>query len=139
MLSIIGFAIGVWGVASGNNYNVITGSDSVSSSAILLTSSIISFGLCAAGIIGGIYMWRPFLIVVSFHSFIILWYLSRVHSPRPPPPSLPLSPSLSLLLSLPPSNPSICTYVPLISPVCHRSWDYRLAGVHFCYFGLCLL
>ena len=79
ILSSLGLAIGIWVFASGNNeYDIILGNYAVSSAAILLTSSIVSFILCASGIIGGIFMWRVFLVIVSCH-YVVLAIVVLLH------------------------------------------------------------
>ena len=49
----------------GTDYDVITGSDTVSFAALLLVGGVITFIVAAVGIVGACAMWRPLLIIVS--------------------------------------------------------------------------
>jgi hypothetical protein len=70
VLSLLGFIIGIWALATADTQYGTT--NSTAGGAILLVSSLISFGLCAAGIVGGIFMLRPFLIVYAAVLAIVL-------------------------------------------------------------------
>ena len=52
----------------GTDYDVITGSDTVSAAALLLVGGIVTFVVATVGIIGACAMWRPLLIIVSCHT-----------------------------------------------------------------------
>ena len=64
-LGAIAFAIGVWGVVVGSDYDVITGNETVSAAALLLVSGIVTLSVAALGIVGACGMWRPLLVIVS--------------------------------------------------------------------------
>ena len=49
----------------GTDYDVITGSETVSFAALLLVGGIITMVVASIGIIGACAMWRPLLIIVS--------------------------------------------------------------------------
>ena len=59
--------IGIWGLVVGKegDYDVITGDNTISAAAVLLSAGAITLVIAAVGICGAWGMWRPVLIVVS--------------------------------------------------------------------------
>lgn len=74
VLGAITFSIGVWGVVEGsdNDYDLITGNETVSGAALLLVSGIITLAIAVVGIIGACAMWRPLLVIYAIAVFIII-------------------------------------------------------------------
>ena len=67
-LGSITTGVGVWGLVVGNqgDYDIITGSNTISAAAVLLVAGVITLAIAAIGICGGWGMWRPLLIIVSW-------------------------------------------------------------------------
>lgn len=79
VLSLLGFIVGIWGIATADS---TYGEDAIAGPVILFISSLASFGLCVAGIVGGIFMLRPFLVLyaIVLTIIVILEFASAVIS-----------------------------------------------------------
>ena len=66
-LGAITTAVGIWGLVIGSqgDYDIITGDNTISAAAILLSAGVITLVMAAVGICGAWGMWRPVLIIVS--------------------------------------------------------------------------
>lgn len=64
-LGVITTGIGIWGlvVGSDGNYDVITGNNTISAAAVLLTAGVVTLAIATLGICGACGMWRPILII----------------------------------------------------------------------------
>jgi hypothetical protein len=80
VLGAIAFAIGVWGIVVGTDYDVITGSETVSFAALLLVGGIVTFIVASIGIIGACAMWRPLLLIyiIALVVIIILEFVAAI-------------------------------------------------------------
>lgn len=67
-LGAIAFAIGVWGVVVGRDYDTVTGSETVSAAALILVGGLVTMAVSFVGIVGACAMWRPLLVIVRRHS-----------------------------------------------------------------------
>ena len=81
LLGFVTTGIGIWGLVDGSqgDYDVITGDNTISAAAVLLTAGVITLALAAVGICGAWGMWRPVLIIVSGQQSRFFLYIKTVN------------------------------------------------------------
>jgi hypothetical protein len=80
VVGAVAFAIGVYGIVMGSDFDVITGDDVVSAAAILLVGGIVTFIVATIGVIGACAMWRPLLLIyaISVAVIVILEFVAAI-------------------------------------------------------------